>query len=131
MNEREKLMELIVDAENEAHKFFPYLECMKRIEETAAYLLEHGVLMPPVNVGDIVYIIYCEKVYPVLVCRITSDNSEFGNRIQVENELKIDESTTHWYSTRFKWESMGKSFFISREEAMKALEERKSAKNGS
>lgn len=131
MSEKEKLMELIVDAENEAHKFFPYLECMKRIEETAAYLLEHGVLMPPVMVGDIVYIIFNSKVYPVLVCGVISDNSVFGNRILVENELKIDENTTHWYSTRFKWESMGKSFFITREEAVKALEERKCAKNGS
>lgn len=46
MTDRERLIELIVTAENEVFRAFPYTNSTKRIEMVADYLLENGVIVP-------------------------------------------------------------------------------------
>lgn len=45
MTERERLIELIVTAENEVFRAFPYTNSTKRIEMVADYLLANGVII--------------------------------------------------------------------------------------
>ena len=52
MTERERLIEIIVTAENEVFRAFPYTNSTKRIEMVADYLLENGVIVPPVKMGE-------------------------------------------------------------------------------
>ena len=52
MNERDRLIELIVTAENEIFRAFPYTNSTKRIEIVADYLLENGVIVPGVKVCE-------------------------------------------------------------------------------
>ena len=43
MTDREKLIELIIDIENELIRAYPYTTDIFRIEETADYLIANGV----------------------------------------------------------------------------------------
>lgn len=52
MTERERLIEIIVTAENEVFRAFPYTNSTKRIEMVADYLLENGVIVPSVKLGE-------------------------------------------------------------------------------
>ena len=49
---RDRLIELIVTADNEVFRAFPYTNSTKRIEMVADFLLSNGVIMPPVKVGE-------------------------------------------------------------------------------
>ncbi|MGN0610071.1 MAG: hypothetical protein ACI4J6_12750 [Oscillospiraceae bacterium] len=72
-------------------------------------MLKNGVIVPPVKVGDVVYI----------VCN-------------VDNKTVIEEASVEEVSTKRIWtdevdydlEEIGKTVFLSREEAEKALAER-------
>ena len=57
MTDRERLIELIVDKENEVAQEYPYTTDTFRIRNVADYLLANGVIVPPCKVGDTVYII--------------------------------------------------------------------------
>ena len=78
----------------------------------------------PCKVGDTVYIQYKKKIYPVSVYAIRYDTKTNNKRICVEGWLQIDECYQHEYLATFKWESVGKTVFLTREEAEKALKER-------
>ena len=52
MTDRERLIEIIVTAENEVFRAFPYTNSTKRIEMVADYLLENGVIVPAVKVAE-------------------------------------------------------------------------------
>lgn len=78
-------------------------------EAIADTMLKNGVIVPPVKVGDVVYI----------VCN-------------VDNKTVIEEASVEEVSTKRIWtdevdydlEEIGKTVFLSREEAEKALAER-------
>lgn len=53
--ERERLYELIVDADNEFYRETPYGTAQERIEKTVEHLLANGVILPPCKIGDEVY----------------------------------------------------------------------------
>lgn len=100
MNERERLLEILADMP-EAQK----------LTEMADYLLANGIIVPPVKVGDVVYI----------VCN-------------VDNKTVIEESAVEEVSTYRIWtdevyydlDDIGTSIFMTRESAEKALAERSS-----
>ena len=104
MDERERLMKLISDMPKE-----------QIVPELADYLLANGIIVPPVKVGDVVYIVCC-----------------------VDNKTVIEESAVEEVSTKRIWtgevdydlEQIGKSIFLSRELAEQALAERKELDNG-
>lgn len=95
MTDRERLIDLI----NEAKKTEP--ETGSFTDYLADYLIEHGVIVLPCNVGDTVY---CESASKGQITYLKAPDLEWI----VENKGLF-----------------GKEIFLTREEAEKALKERK------
>ena len=100
------------------------------IERLADHLLANGVIVPPCKVGDTLWVNwgYCkskEEPRPVKVYALRFDTKKNNMRICVEGNFKIssyDGSYTHYYNGTFAWNSVGKTVFLTKEEAEKALE---------
>ena len=123
MNERDRLIELIVTAENEIFRAFPYTNSTKRIEIVADYLLENGVIVPPCCIGDTVYEIRENGKNPISGKRF----DRCITTVQMLDCAAIRKSTLYAKEKRYaKNDSvrLGKTVFLTREEAEKALEER-------
>lgn len=99
MTDRERLIELMIEAKRTEPETGSFTDYL------ADYLLEHGVIVLPCKVGDTVYQIDTERVFESKVKAIVYDtnNIAFGER------------------------AIGKTVFLSREEAEKALKERDGA----
>jgi hypothetical protein len=91
----------------------------------ADHLLANGVIVPPVAVGDDVYYIkggyykkpqYCEVSRPCKVVEVSLKLQRNGNRVM--RGFITDNGT------RYSFDSIGKTVFLTREEAEKALAER-------
>ena len=112
MTQKEKLMELL-----EEEKSIPkYLTDDERRERLADHLLENGVVVPPVKVGDTVYCIVNLKVKPIKVTEISQKASRSGTNLGwgiIANGI------------RYKFSSIGKTVFLSQNEAEQALKERR------
>ncbi len=113
MSERERLIEIIVTAENEVFRAFPYTNSTKRIEMVADYLLENNVFVAPVTEGDSVYIILLGHILPFDVISVTLFRKTLIFKAQHGLNLT-------WV---FKMEDFGKTVFLTREEAENALKE--------
>lgn len=79
----------------------------------ADYLLERGVIVPLVNENDTVYIILLNKVIPFDVIYVNLYQKQFFYKGQHGIHL----------SYTFKTDDIGKTVFLTREEAEKALKE--------
>ena len=100
MTDRDRLIELIQNAVNGCARHWA--------EIIADYLLANGVIVPQLKAGDKVYQIDAERVYELdILC------AYFYKRWIYETK-GID----------FDIESIGKSIFLTKEEAEKALKER-------
>ena len=116
MTDRERLIDLMIKAkrtEPETGSFTEYL---------ADYLLEHGVIVLPCKVGDTVWLIKNvfngEKVVRVIAHRMIDGIG--GNRL---NPIWL--ISKYPYELRFCPSEFGKTVFLTREEAERALKERK------
>ena len=100
----------------------------KAIERLADHLIANGVIVPPCKVGDTVY--YIEGAY-------------YNSKWQTVRPIKVTEIS--WKcdrsgrdlgfalianGTRYKFSSIGKTVFLTKEEAEKALAEREGKNNG-
>ena len=98
-------------------------------EYVADRLLEDGIIVPPCKVGDTVWINWERtkskiETHPAKVYALRFDTKKNNMRICVEGKFKIasyDGSYTHHYNGTFAWNSVGKTVFLTREEAEKAL----------
>ena len=107
MTERERLIELILSAD------ISLFGTDKSFAEVYAdYLLANGVIIPPVKVGDTVYYIYNNTIIEYQVNTIII--YKYSQRIVVWGR-----------SQYFEFSDFGKTVFLTREEAKKALEEMK------
>lgn len=113
MDERERLMKLISDMPKE-----------QTVLEMADYLLENGIIVPPVKVGDTVYTNVSwqgwylrdkDKPYKAKVVYIGINGSK--NYVNIVYE-KNDNMLT------FTFDEIGNRIFLTREAAEKALAER-------
>ena len=107
MTEREKLIELLTDT---LHDW----ECdaqPETVSQIAEHLLDNGVVVLPAKVGDTIFTPWCD------------DDGEF----QIdENEILDVSAQKVWIcGGGFSWESIGVTDFLTREEAEKALADRK------
>ena len=113
MTDRERLIDLMIDAtrtEPETGSFAEYL---------AEYLLEHGVVLLPCKVGDRLYEVTGRKtvsVYKVRAIRVEL----FGLFI----EWDIVEGFVWQSLSGINADDIGKTVFLTREEAEQALKER-------
>ena len=106
MTERERLVDLLMESEVEADK--------KDMESIADYLLENGVIVPPVKIGTKVYL---TPVSGTEIYEHTIDGYRSITNGLAPVEMLID---VCWGNT----EHIGKTVFLTREEAEKALAER-------
>ena len=123
MTDRERLIEIIVTAENEVFRAFPYTNSTKRIEMVADYLLENGVIVPPCCIGDTVYEIRENGKNPISGKRF----DRCITTVQMLDCAAIRKSTLYAKEKRYAKNDgvrLGKTVFLTREEAEKALEER-------
>lgn len=116
MTDIKKLIELLEDTLHE-------WECdaqPETLSQIAEHLLESGVIVPPCKVGDTVW--YIEggyyrktnlKAKPITVTEISQK--------EVKGKLQWAIIAN---GTRYKFTSIGKTVFLTREEAEKALKER-------
>ena len=113
MNERERLIELLMQGDIAAAKqgVFNCCMCKREAEILADYLLENGVIVPPCKVGDMVYI-FERGNYIIPLC----------GQGKPHWEIKIEKcSFKYWLLDNHKF---GENMFFTREEAEKALKER-------
>lgn len=125
MTNKERLEELIINAkiaDPETESFTEFL---------AEYLLANGVIVPPCKVGDTVYVIVettCEDIDLVhTVCEFYNEKHEDLCTLPkgkcpykyIIMKCSVDKMNILHFS-----ENMGKTVFLTREEAEKALEER-------
>ena len=137
MTERERLIELLMQGDIAAAKqgVFNCCMCKREAEILADFLLENGVIVPPVKVGDIVYIdnaphnvvhitieedgiSYCAKYYcdEYECCK----ECPFAKEISFGEAIMCEGNEYH----EFTASDIGKTVFLTREEAEKALKER-------
>ncbi len=117
---RDRLIELVKNAEKAFPKDKPVLD----IEEFVAdHLLENGVVVPPVKVGQTVWVynqttnnIYRNTVIGIQIFG-TGKNA---NKIIVKYVNQRGETSDR----KFAWAQIGKQVFLSEEEAVQALVER-------
>ena len=113
MSDRERLIDLMIEAkktEPETGSFTEYL---------AEYLLEHGVIVPPCKVGDRVYEVTGRKtvsVYKVRAIRV--------ELFSLFIEWDIVEGFVWQSLSGINADDIGKTVFLTREEAERALKER-------
>ena len=118
MTEREKLIELIANA----HRFFLEDDDYESLDEYIAdHLLANGVIVPPCKVGDKVYVIRQNKVKQCDVVFIGLSAEERCSHFNFV-EYYADGSFHKSYSMVF--DVIGKTVFLTKEEALKALKEK-------
>ena len=112
MSDRERLIDLMIEAkrtEPETGSFTDYL---------ADYLLEHGVIVPPCKVGDRLYEVTGRKtvsVYKVKAIRV--------ELFSLFIEWDIVEGFVWQSLSGINADEIGKTVFLTREEAERALKE--------
>lgn len=123
MSEREKLIDLLdtVLFDNICDFCGESGDVGKRnvIEKTADYLLENGVIIPPVKVGDTIYEIHERRKGNEWV-KIISERVVHGVEIGVGGCIIARCGTT----VSVFLSELGETVFLTREEAEKALKER-------
>lgn len=114
MSEREKLIEIIGKAKYYGHETFADRFPKTYLENIADGLLQNGVIVPPVKVGDTVYKIngVSSREYEVDYFDIFKDSSNFTFKIQLDSK--------NWSDYVFI-EDFGKTVFFTKEAAEKAL----------
>lgn len=121
MTDRERLIELLNEAQLNCDDNYG----MTNTTQMADYLLENGVIVPPVKVGDIVYtnrsmqgwyMKLKDRPYEARVVFIGINGKDnFMNVAFLKNDNMLS----------FKFSKIGKTVFLTREEAEKALAEMK------
>lgn len=119
---REKLIKLIQDAVN---------GCARNWAEIIAdHLIQNGVILPPCKVGDTVYelTIYKDKLKNQIngyINHRTVSSIHMSNNQKDKDKPYLTLSCDFGYCKRVPLEAFGKTVFLTKEEAEKALEERK------
>lgn len=117
MSERERLIELLMQGDIAAAKqgVFNCCMCRREAETIADYLLENGVIVPPVQVGATVY--YTDS-YRHLIKPLEIFGFDCTKRI-CKYYCSGGDYTPAWFNPA----EIGKTVFLTREEAEKALRE--------
>ena len=119
MTERERLIELLMQGDIAAAKqgVFNCCMCKREAEILADFLLENGVIVPPVQVGATVY---CTDSYRHLIkpLEIIGFEVDYTKRI-CKYYCSGGDYTPAWFNPA----EIGKTVFLTREEAEKALKE--------
>lgn len=119
MTDRDRLIRLIQEAEDEymvyemVNQALPIGVFKSREEYIADYLIANGVIVPPCKIGQIVWLIRNGKIEETTVEKI----------VLKDGGLYLKLLCNAFYETTCR--SIGKTVFLTREEAEKALERSK------
>lgn len=120
MTERERLIELLMQGDIAASKqgVFNCCMCKREAEILADYLLSNGVIVPPVKAGDTIYEIHERRKGGEWV-KIISERFVHGVEIYAGGCMiaRCGSTISVFLS------DIGKTVFLTREEAEKALKE--------
>ena len=125
MTERERLIKLLDECIAIKEMSFAPDEPLTTAT-LADYLMSKGVICPPCKVGDVVYVIWKDAVYPVRAYAIRCDFKKREQRVCVEGTFHFRGYDRN-YSATFTFNSFGRTVFLTREEAEAALAERRKA----
>lgn len=126
MTERERLTVLIEECAAIHESGF---DPDKRVsaEALARYLLSNGVILPPVTVGQTVYFMRDDEIFEAKVIFI-GINLFTNSRLWISIEYYSPMLGTYEYKSRVDL-MLGKSVFLTREEAEAELEKRRKQAN--
>ena len=110
---KDRLIELLVDSSR-------YID-EQRGEAIADYLLANGVIVPPCNVGDKVYKITRNKVKE---CEVIFIGISADEKCSYFNFVENYADGTFYKSYSMVFDVIGKTVFLTREDAEQALKER-------
>jgi hypothetical protein len=117
---RDRLVELL-----QANPYIDVLyDSQEEWEDAADYLIENGVIVPPCKVGDRVYSIFIADTKDL---KVTTDI--YGDKI---TQIKINRGGYHfkcWWGY-FHSSDVGKTVFLTKEQAEQKLKEMRGADNG-
>ena len=130
MTERERLIKLLMQGELEADKqgVFNCSRSEWKAEIMADFLLSNHVIVPPVSLGDKIYEIISPKdrepyFITATVCAVhIADGSRNSCQRKRESYI-VAECPGTKYVHKYPISKFGKTVFLTREEAEKALEE--------
>lgn len=108
MDMRDRLVELIINAKRDDQETGSFTDHL------ADYLIENGVIIPPCKIGDTVY--KCHTVNFKHTGEITKRTIK---QITFSAFTVTDDGASGWFDI----DNLGKTVFLTREEAEKALKE--------
>lgn len=122
---RDRLIELISDMENELLRAYQYTTDKYRIASIADHLIENGAILPPYKVGDTVYFFssVLEEVCESKVIKIEQNYYTPSNPFWLSIEYLSKQIGTQVIHIPIN-QAIGKTVFLTREDAEKALRER-------
>lgn len=124
MTERKRLIELINDAKD-IYPTIPIINGMKQdsSEVIADHLLSNGVIVPPVSLGS------RQKVYvPVDGTTVVYETMVYGIGVDEDGDMVINPHEYPEDAFCIIGYNIGKTVFLTKEEAEKALKERSEGK---
>ena len=105
--------------ENLLNRVAKEMDC-PQMDEVAAFLLANGVIVPPCKVGDTVYYLPHTAIFEATVISIEVN---YYTNPQLWLTIEYCLFSKHHYKTRIDL-MLGKTVFLTKEEAEKALAER-------
>lgn len=121
MSEKEKLIEILNNTKIQCYTFgdlfYEYL-----IEEIADQLLENGIIVPPVKIGQTVYYIFDGFIEPCTVEVIfLSDYEDKDGNCTYKADIHFDRADCPYTEAEIYFTDIGKTIFLTKQEAEKAL----------
>lgn len=127
MTERERLTDLILNAPKLEFPFGSRAQgkTYQTAQNIADHLLANGVIVPPCKVGGTVYVICNQEVQETSVFSMKAE-TEDNHYVFYIKAKAVDgtNKTVDGYVSVFKTFMFGKTVFLTKEEAEKALKER-------
>ncbi len=121
LSEKQELLDFLTADLDEAIDMSGGTQFNGTVEHLADYLLEHGVIVLPCKVGDTVYS-YDEDLYALLDYRINQITLSDGNPTLYSGVCFNEDVLLS--DIDFVESDIGKTVFLTREEAERALKER-------
>lgn len=127
MSERERLIELLLESEPIKERDLDDDWGDNEISDIAEHLIKNGVVVPPVKLGDVVYVRPDSWTYDAIFAPRTSliiaeVISVIKTKRQTFIKLKAHNKTfPHYKYKRYIISAIGATVFLTKEEAEKAL----------
>ena len=135
MTERERLIELIRNAPktDTVYGDIRLKDPVPTLQTIADHLLSNGVIVPPCKVGDIVYAEGWwwrdgKDIVAYQITNITITQNKKGEWTKKYRAMRFENEKTVDIQLNFSFEEIGKTVFLTKEEAEKALKERSEGK---